>query len=666
MQSLTPRRALIVSAAMLACGLPALLAGSTGAAVWNLAGEIRPSAPYFSGREPGLLYVTLPLVVFGSLALFLAPGMLLAMAFARARTAEEWLLKGFALSTVVLGFAVAAVQELRGAPLTGAAFVGLASACTALAGAGAWFRAQRRRIEWPALHTAHVAPLIGVPLLFLVALTPKFFWEGFNGDGAHAFEATRLLLHQPLPFWPEGSGVVGQYPGVNSVLYLLPGSWFMRLFGEIEAAVRLPYVLFMGLLFAGLLSTARQGRKEPLGAAAHALLWLGVVSYSLVMAYSATYDPYCSDIALPATQDTLLVACFLGLVLAFQSGERGWMVLWTAFTLLCSPAGPVLIGAWLVAVVIAYRQRPWLRAAFLAVTTATCLVLIGAAPALLQRLGLPAPGGEHSAGALLSKFRYVLPTDVRRFLYLVVPCGIYPALAFFAWRRSDDASRALLVVVALVFGMYYLMAFVSLHYFAPAMILPLVIFWRGQRVALWERPRAAVAACLACALVAVGLALPAGADIYTGTREVGASLDASGLGGYDEMAPEYFSGMALLEELFTPGSDAAVPESAYAGASLSWSYYAQRAASDERPINYVLTSADTPAPDGAVRVAGDGAAALYVLDDERWEAHRSMRPAGSQGRSIYAVPRDLLFPTARAFERYAIIDVKGLLSQRAP
>jgi hypothetical protein len=665
METLTPRRTLLLWVSLLLLGAPALLAGSTGRTVWDLYPAVDPSSPYFSGVEPGLLYVTLPLVVLASLVLVMAPGLMLAAAFARTDTVEDWLLKGFALSVVVLGPVCAVVQALTSAPLVGARFVWLALGCTVVTGLMAWLRSRRSPVVWPVPDLGYSLALAGVPLLLLVALTPKFFWESFNGDGAHAYEASRLLLNQPLPFWPSGSGSVGSYPGVNSILYLVPSSWFLRMFGEIEASVRLPFLLFMVLLYAAIVGVARQARREPLRAPAHALIWLGVLSFSLVMAYSATYDPYCSDIGLPATQDTLLVACFLGMATAFLRGERGWMVTWTVLTLLCSPAGPVLVGGWLVGVVVGFRKRPWASVVWCAGGAAATVLAMGALPHALGAAGLPTPGAEHGAGALLSKFRYVLPTDFRRLLFVLLPCGIYPVLSFFGWRRTDDGSRALLIVAALVFAMYYLMAFVSLHYFVPAMVLPLAAFWRAERPALWKRERPALAGCALLALVSLALALPRTTAIYTGTRTVGAQLDASRLAGYDSMEASYFRGMQLLEQLFIPGWNHDVPERAYAGAALSWSFYAQRAP-EEQPANYILADADAPPPANTLKLAEDGEAALYVVDEERWAEHRGMHPAGSTGNPIYAVPRDIMFRRERAFERFHIIDVKGLVSRKEP
>jgi hypothetical protein len=502
---------------------------------------------------------------------------------------------------------------------------------------------------------------IGAPILFLVVLTPKFFWEGFNGDGAHAYESSRLLLHQAFSFWSPDAGGVANFPGLNSVLFTYPSSWFIRLFGHHEASARLPFVLYLIVLHAAVVSVARNGFGRPLGFAGHALISLGLMSFGLVMSFSTTYDPYCSDIALPATQDALLMICFLGAVLGFVRNEVGWMLLFTLFTLLASPAGPLLLGTWLLGILLGFRSRPFKKAALFAVGLVASAGLLAVLPGILGSLGLPTPGGEHDTGELLRKFRYLLFSDFGRFAFLVVPCGIYPILGVFTWRWTDDVVRALTVVILLVFGTYYLIAFVSLHYFVPVMILPLVVFWRCRQPSAWRRPRTAMALCFLAASCSVVLALPTSTSIYTATREVGASVDVGSLPGYQEMEPQFFAATRLLDRLFPYDWHQDVPERSYGGSPLAWAYYAQRAAGGDGTKNYILSRSDSLPPVGARLLATEGAASVYVRDPRLWKAHRTMRPAGSNGPAIYAISRDILFKRRRALKRYAIIDVQAWL-----
>ena len=123
---------------------------------------------------------------------------------------------------------------------------------------------------------------------------------------------------------------------------------------------------------------------------------------------------------------------------------------------------------------------------------------------------------------------------------------------------------------------------------------------------------------------------------------------------------------AERRELFEPGWARSVPAEHYAGSALAWSFYAQRARAPGDPAIYAFLSADAPeaAPAGAALVASDGELALYALDAAEWKAHQSWLPAGSSWQKVYDVPRDILFERERAFERYDILDAKGLLSRK--
>ncbi len=651
---------------LIALSLLAFLAPGVGADMAALYERIDPSQPYLGWSDPLLLYVRLPLSVLGVGVLVMSPGLLLAQALKLCTTLAGWLFFGFVLSLIGLSALAALVQSILGGPLVGTGFVVLALGASVLLTAYLAWRAPAVDPLADRSARAELAVLCAGALVFLVVLAPKFFWESFNGDGAHAFEASRLLLHQALPFWPEGAGDVRVFPGMNSALFTWPNSWFLRLYGETEAGVRLPFVLELVVLYAALvcvIETGGAGRR--LGAAARCLIGLGITSYALVMAYSATYDPYCSDIGLPATQDTLLVVCFLGVALASERERTGWLALFCLLTLLASPAGPMLLGAWLLALALGSRERRWSRLARCASCAAGAFLLAALLPRALEALGLPGPGAEHRAGQLLKKLRYLQLLDLQRFVFLVVPVGFYPVLGLFAWRRGDDLVRALTAVVALVFAFYYLIAFVSLHYFVPAMLLPLAIFWR-RRLARPDPtlPRPALAACLAFALAAVALSLPRTRAIYTAAREVGARVEVRGLPGYERLRIETLRASDLLAALFTPGWLPEVPERAYAGSALSWNHYAHRAGPAEQPSYLLLGRGAGLGPGPAL--AQNEVAELHVLDPQAWQAQRAMRPEDCRGLGLYTLPRDVLFARQEAFERLLVLDLRLLIGKILP
>jgi len=279
--------------ALALCALPVFIDPGAVARVNSLLPLAFSANPYFAPAHGLLLYGWSPLVVVSGCILLLAPGLMLALAFGAGRTAAQWVLAASGLSLAVVSLAATLLQLLIAAPLQGPAFAlmlaGLTLAATPLAAARL-----RQGATWP-LDSAHAWPTLAsmalVPALFLIVLTPKFYWENFNADGVHSYETARLLLTQALPFWPAGTGPLGSFPGTKTLLSVYPASWFIRLFGGGEASARLPYLLSMAALYAGMLSLVEHGRPQAPGRTERRLLWIGLLIFSLVMAFSANEEP---------------------------------------------------------------------------------------------------------------------------------------------------------------------------------------------------------------------------------------------------------------------------------------------------------------------------------------------------------------------------------------
>ncbi len=386
--------------------LPAVFdSGAIGAAsaLHKLAHE---SNPYFVPGQAWLLYVRAPLAAISAFLLVLSPGLMCALALRGNERFERWLLTGFGFSLVLVSVATALVQELLGSPLRGGAFI---STVLVLFGAAFAFLEVRSRqgrfVANPLSGRRSRATALGLGAgawLLLAALVPKIFWESFNGDGAHAFESIRLLLIRPLPFWELEAGSTAVFPGLTTMLFAFPGAWFVRLFGELEAAARLPFVLYLLVLYAGIVAVAEEAR-ERMKAIDRSLFVLPLVAYGLVMSFSATYDPYSADLALPATTDTLLLITFLGAVLAFLRAEWVLLSMWTALIFMAQPNGPLLLGLWTAAAFFFQRPRPLRQTLVLAATLIACFTLSQASLWWTAVIGLPAPRSEHAAGGLLSR-----------------------------------------------------------------------------------------------------------------------------------------------------------------------------------------------------------------------------------------------------------------------
>lgn len=633
---------------LVAC-LPATLdTGALGAAAQLHALAAGPE-PWLVPEHAGLLYLRAPLAALSAVCLVLSPGLVVTLAMGAADRVGAWLVRSLAASIVVLGTTVAACQIALGDAPRGAAFAALVLAVAGLAAAVLYARLRAgTALPDPTADAGARATALSLLTLgasLMIALAPKIHWESFNGDGVHAFEATRLLLRQVLPFWPEGVTALDAFPGLTSMLFTFPGSWFLRLFGEIESAVRVPFLLYLVGLHGGVLAVA--GSMRPLGVPERWLLSLQLAVYAVVMAFSATYSPYAADLALPATQDTLLVACFLGFVHALIRRDGLFVLVFAALAYASLPSGLLLMVFFLAAWLLLERPIPWRTTAMGGAAVLACMGVAALAPAGLDALGLPGPGHEYSSSNLRDRLATIQLEDVRRVLFAVLPGGIAPALALLVWPRQPTAARALTGVTLLYFGFFYVQASVSLHHFVPAMLLPIAVLWSCP-VPARLRP-AFLAGVGALGLAALLLSLPEHAVPYTAGRTIGTAIDdrfgpAAGDPSADYDGTVYNHARAL-NELFLPGWDPRVPGEAYGDAPIVWLHYAQRARlqGERDAINYVLAPRDAAPPKGFRLHAEGDDWALYLRDEALWQAQRALRPPTPPGSAVYFVSRDVLF-----------------------
>jgi hypothetical protein len=638
----TPRRLLGLSAALLTASLPAVILSESVArasGMWMLA---EGAQPYWVPSEGLLLYGLVPLVLLSAMLLFLAPGLLLAVAAGRATTVALWVLSAVPFSLLSAVLVLAASRGMPSATSTGMLPGLLMMASVGISGAIATFSVGRRPAPWPLTQRADWGPLgiaiAAVVLLYLV-LAPKLLWESFNGDGAHAFEVSRLLLQQPWPFFPERAGVVATFPGTTSMLFTFPNAWFIRLFGPVEAAVRLPFLLYLPLLVFGIQALAEEGgrrlERNTLGT-----IWLGLLAFVFAMAFSASYSPYHADIALPGVQDTLLLVVALGFFLAMVRREWGWAACFALLSYIALPNGLLLMGFWLLAELAVVRPRPWRAASFVAITAAGCVIAATLFVVALGSLGHPLPGGEYGLSRTIADVLRIDPVHWRRAVYLLVGGAIFPVCMLVAWRQQDIVARRITLVTLGYFLFFSMQARFSLHHLVPAMVLPLVVAAR-------LRPTARIAATRyhglwqASAVAALLLSLPGSFTISTTARRVGMAITQQ-VGSYQASDPALFEAAALLDTLFPQDWDPAVPTRSYGGSALPWLRYAHAGPPFEG-TNYVLSRTDDPARRDTEPLAANASYRLDVLDTLVYQAHRGLRPPVNTHANIYAVPRTSLF-----------------------
>ncbi len=639
------RRNLIKYGAMLfVASLPAVFAPGVVASAAGLAGEYAAKGSWWPTTDPLLIYVAVPVVSLSACVLFLAPGLLITRVTRRHQGLASWLFQGFVVSIGLVSVFSALVQQYWSGDLRGTGYgmwlLGLLVAAAVLG----WLRTPARRSDFLETEFTHdkaafAVLALGVCLYFVLA--PKLLFESFNGDGAHAFESSRLLLSRVFPFWPSEAGPVAGFPGTTSMLFAFPNAWFLRLFGESEYSVRIPFLLYVPVLGAGVLTAARLDRPGAGTSTGSILaLCLSLAAYALAMAFSATYSPYSADVALPATQDTLLMIAAIGVVIAAVRREPAVLLYMIALAVASLPSGLMLIVFWLLARWLVIRPRDWGEMLPVGVGLVLVMVLAAMLPGVLSAVGAAPPGGEYGLVGVLSDFAFLQFVDVSRIRYAAIPAGIFPIVALLAWRAQDSIARTVTLMVAAYFLFFFVQAHISLHHFVPAMVLPMVVALR----VVDGRPRQSL---VWCGLAAIGviLALPAHFSVHQAGRTVGSSV-LERVGNYGESDPVVTRASTLLNKVLPYDWEPAVPDNSYGGSPLVWNHYAQHG-SESQPAaetNYILQESGAALPDGWRVVADDSLGAqLLVRSDSVTAVQLALRPAHPAGSPWLGVKRSILF-----------------------
>jgi len=630
--------------------------------------------PYWIPDHALSLYIVTPLTALATSVFFLAPGLILAATFGRDKRVAAWLVSGLAISLVLLSAVIAAFQLASGIVLRGGGFfalvLGVILVCLGLAALR--LRAGR---PWRLRLASEAGDLwiaAGMFWLILALLAPKFYWENFSGDGSGSLQFARLHIAEIWPFWMDAAGTIKQAPGLTSVLFVLPESWFVRLWGETEFSVRIPHMMYLALLFAVLAALVRAGRDVVLRAGDRAMIAAALFVYSVSVIYSGGYHSYFGDSPMPAARETLAMVAFMAYILFFIEDRRWLMAAAGIMGFLTIPTGGLWLLLWPAAVIATWRPLPRGRlvAAGAVLAVAGAIAILG--PHLIRLAGLPVPGAEFSAEAVVTRLRFVAFTDWNRFAFLAVPGGILPALFVLSWRWQDRIARALTLVTVVFFLFFYLQGYrVLLHHFIPAMIPPLVIFWRSP---LLERAALAPALRLGAGLglvAALWLAWPKDIGMHGYERSFGQFIATEGpryasapraegerFRGFEPKALDTFH--ELFGRLLPQGYEDDTPKQRFYGAPLVWWYYSEFPKPEGQIVNYVLKPlADAVPGDGRLFDSYDGYG-LFIRDEALFEAHqRTILPADT-GAPILMTKRSVIFGRGAKWGERIVIDLVPL------
>lgn len=481
--------------------------------------------------------------------------------------------------------------------------------------------------------------LCGITAVLALLLVSRIAWADLNPDGTELLTMGRSLVAFAVPRLPTG-----EIPGINLGMLPVPYpiDWLLAIGGPSPIAARLPalgYTIAAGL---GVVAIAERGARRRLTPAEFAMVVGGAAAVCLTIGFNTSYDPYSTDLGSPASIDLLALVLMLATFYFLFAGEAAWCVVSAVLQALTRPNAPLLCLMLVVAILLVERDlRSRLLQLALVATAATLATGLVYAFAIETITGSAVAEG---GGNLLLRLRFLRLDDWTRFAYLIVPGGVVPAIALVAWRRFDLQARVMTLVALAYFAFFYCLAFISLHHFAPAMLLPLVVFWRreGQRETRTPFPlNLAVAAGLAVAVLA---ALPRSMTPFRANREIAKSIafDAGNVTGY-ALVRNTFDASRALDSLFTPYYRVTDPQVDRVGDPLSIAWYAQLARPSRDSATWIVQPEARNAPAGTKPLGAARGFALYTRDAGATDRLRHSPPPPDARSPLYDVPRTTLF-----------------------
>lgn len=640
MDSAGKRRAISTGILLTFCVAGMLLTRGIPAAVRDLYPMALPAQPYFVTDKVALLYIALPFACLMTVMVLLLPGIFLVLASGRNDRLETIVIKGFGASLGIHFVTTTLAKLLMPGPIGPKTFLVLAFG----AGVLSWgiLATRLRRLDpmrWPLddpVARRRIAWMVAILWTTVAVLLPTLFWQDLNSDGFEALEIGRSLSWTVLPRFIHQTQLMGL--GIGMVPMAYPIHWFIMAFGPIEAAARLPIALYLVGLFAALVALIEFRSPRRLGVAEEAAIVVALAVYTVVMGYSASYDPYFADLSSPAAFETLTIMLMVGTAYFLWSGSGWWFALFAVLAYLARPTGLLMVLLLGMGVALVVRERRMSTMLLVGATIGLWILLFATYELLVPSIAESSLG--YPASSIIDRFQYLRFDDWRRVLYAVVPGGILPALALFAVRWQDPVSRSLTFATAGYFLVFYFPAFTNLHHFVPVMILPIVVFWR---VALGHAPRRLlIGATLAAGFAAFVLSLPRHFEIDRTMRRIG-NATAYHIGNYG--SPNVAShrdsheGWELLRQLFAREWDVADPSAELVGGP-QLIYYATQVTDPGLVTNYVVQPRLAPPPPGFSEIGEAAPGVVYVKDVARWQRDRFQPRSTDYRNQLYEISRE--------------------------
>jgi hypothetical protein len=472
---------------LIAAGLTRAIAAMDGAAFADVVLLPPRDTPFLRDLFAALAFAA------GAFGVFFAPGLLAMRAFRlRVPTAPSTAFSALALSLALLSFAWVIAMALfpgeggRVCLLLTAASVDAALLLIAVKTAsGAAALPRPVEGEWRdslLLPSAAIAATIFVGLLLMPG---KLRVEAMEGDATEVMGFGLSLFERGVPEWDLETGAWGFYPTFVFVAY--PVFFSLALGGISEAAVRLPGLLFLGVMMLAAYDLARRSfggaHLSPLRTLAP-ILAAGFLSL-LAGAYYAGYHPFHGDLGCSPLEEWIVAGFAMSAVVLVRDGLPRTAALAALLSILTFPSGLMLVGLFGIAGLAfgnngvrrsVLRTGMWLgiylaayAVALVAFTTArgtfTPMIAEWRAKYFTGRASF---GQEHPARI------------VRAAGWVTLLCG---GLSIFglllAWIRGDRTARWIAAAALAWIGFFLLSPNKNIHYFMPVALLPAVAALRS-------------------------------------------------------------------------------------------------------------------------------------------------------------------------------------------
>jgi hypothetical protein len=575
--------------ALIISWLPALISANAVMKTSDLYELSQSPNPYFQPEQAGLLYILTPLVVISSFMLFLSPGMLLSLLSGQVRKFLELPILGFGISLAVAFTLGTLVKIVFQVPFTKNLLIPLWIACAFLGWLGLGYQLKRGvPITWPSFDPNDVRRIGGISIAVfagLAVLVPKIYWENFNLDGIEAFEFGRSLITHVLPHWEIQDGIFGFYN--TFVLFAYPNHWFTALFGPLEAAARLPFFLYLFLLFCLVILLVEFTSHRQLSIMEELSIWLGMMLFTVVQTYNTNYEPFFADLAENAATDTLAVVVFLSAIYFLLDLRFYWFGIFGLMTYLASPGGLLLLGCVAGAIIISQSQEKLHMLKPVAGLLLVGIIVSFLYEVLYNPIIVGGVNNQFSGFNMLRRFYPPTLTEFNRLNALVFAGGVVPVISMFLIRRDDLQQWILAITTLVYFGILYIQIWTSLHQFTLIMLLPPLVFWRyylrmpdsGKR---WILPIVTIAT-----LTSVILSLPPHFQINQSARRFGQATDFR-IGDYEQDYETAIKAGSGFASLIPTDYRLHYPNQPWGADAPSLIYYSFQEKSPVTEINYII------------------------------------------------------------------------------